>query len=177
MRLQTLLLLPLAVLLASCAANFGSHLEAMKAKGALSASGKAPSFTIDETESVDGEKGRSDPTTSRLIAERLVEIGMKRRADQSDLASAVVTYRQLLGWNLGEIVERMTICAETKSETSAQRDCASFSGMGMANTHPTRKLVVDNLLAILLTSRWPPEADTAQYSRTSKTPRIVVDPD
>lgn len=174
-----------AVCLSSCAATrFDDHLDVMKSAGSLSQAGKSRSFIIsdsalgsqrirydylknfsDYSEYTRDRPEISDTITKNLIGDRLVRSGMGWSKTDVDPEATKFVYRQILGWDMGEIVKKMTICAETNSDKTPAVECATFSELTMFNTHPTRRLVVDNLLAILLTSKWPEKAPTEKYSK------------
>jgi len=175
----------LGVCLCSCAApRFAGHLDAMKSAGALSEAGKSRTFFVSESESGSQQiryayskmfsgyseyaKDRpevGDTVTKSLIRDRLLRFGMGRSEAADGSGATKFVYKQILGWDMGEIVKKMTICAETDSGKTPIGECATFSEMTMFNSHPTRSLVVDNLLAILLTSTWPEQAPKAKYSK------------
>lgn len=189
MRATSLIGLISIAFLTSCAAKFGSHLDNMKSAGSLSVSGKSQAFIISdsgsETQKIDyayskiisdySEYTKNMPTvedtTKKLISARLLQFGMMSSSPSTEMGFAKFSYKQILGWDMGEIVKQMTICAETNVDTVFQMECASFSELKMVNSHPTRKIVVDNLLAILLTLDWPENAPPEKYSKTINRPQ------
>lgn len=179
-----------ATLLSSCAANFGSHLEQMQSRGLLSPAGSSKTFAFSDggsqsqrinyayskifsaySEYTKNKEEIEDTLTASLIRKRLIQAGMKAMSASNDPTSTIFSYRQILGWDMGEIVKQMTICAESRMTGDPQIECATFSELTMVNSHPTRPLIVNNLLAILLTSKWPTGASPDRYSKTRMEPQ------
>lgn len=114
----------------------------------------------------------SDTVTANLIGKALWDKGGDRVSDSAADVDYLVRYKQLLGWDMGEIVKRMTICVEARKvdSSSVRPVCVEFSEMTMFNTHPTRARIVKKLVALLAGN------DTAKDLNSKKFRRFVLEP-
>jgi hypothetical protein len=180
---QRLAAIGLISMLASCAANFRSHLDVAMEEGAVTELGKTKFFKIISTdlssqkikyqyekmfvfsEYTKNRETIKDSPTASLIAQRLQSIGMaeSKSGDASNIL--ILNYEEVMGWDLGEIVGKMRICGQIQSEEASPVECAEFNEMKFFNTHPTRTVITNNLLSILFTRQWPKAADKKKYSK------------
>jgi hypothetical protein len=172
-----------ALVLSACATNFGNHLDASLKNGQVSQLGSAKSFVVSSTDFssrkikysyeklfvysqyTQNKELVKDVATKDLIMKRLKGIGMSEAESAVQAGVLVLNYEELMGWDMGEIVKQMRICGQLNAQYGKTLECAEFSEMKFANTHPTRALVVNNLLAILLTSTWPQAAPKEKYRK------------
>lgn len=106
-----------------------------------------------------------DPATMKIIEKRLQSVGMRSADEPQGNNTLLLGYQELMGWDMGTIVKEMRICGRLSSAVDNSVDCVEFSELKFVNSHPTRGLVVNNLLAILLTTKWPKEAPTDKYRK------------
>lgn len=173
-------------MLASCASDFGSHLETSMRNNEGTELAGAKNYRIVYTdfssrkiryayeklfrsnvtyaEYTSNKEYVEDTTTKGLIAKRLESIGMTEEKSQ-EVGTLEISYEEIMGWDFGEIVKQMRICGSVNSTIKKPVECVEFSELKMANTHPTRELVVNNLIAILLTKNWPAAAPNNKYKR------------
>jgi hypothetical protein len=180
---QRLAVISLISMLASCAANFKSHLDVAIEEGAVTELGKAKFFKIISTdlssqkikykyekmfvfsEYTKNREFIKDSPTAMLFAQRLQSIGMAESKSNDEAAILILNYEEVMGWDLGEIVAQMRICGQIQSVEASPVECAEFNEMKFFNTHPTRAVITNNLLSILLTRQWPKTADKKKYSK------------
>jgi len=183
MRIMRWLAIYSVSLVSACAANFGNHLDASLKNGQVTQLGNAKSFVISSTDLssrkvkysyeklfvysqyTQNKEFVKDAATKELIVKRLQSIGMSEAESTAHAGVLVLNYEELLGWDMGEIVKQMRICGQINPQPEKSMECVEFSEMKFANTHPTRALVVNNLLAILLTSTWPQAAPKEKYRK------------
>jgi hypothetical protein len=106
-----------------------------------------------------------DSATKKLISRKLVSIGMTEAEPNKNQDVLLLSYQELMGWDMGEIVKEMRICGRVESLSDRYMDCAEFSELKFANSHPTRELIINNLIAILLTKSWPKDAPVDKYKK------------
>lgn len=106
-----------------------------------------------------------DTLTGSLVAKELAALGGVRRAAAD--AQYLVAYRQVLGWDMGEIVKRMTICVapSPQADGALAPVCAEFTEETLFNTHPTRKSTVAKLVALLQGNKGIKKLKPAKYRR------------
>lgn len=159
-----------------CGGHFGDHWKKDSDTSKLSVIGQENSFKVSGQyskevvynypkmllgwdnyfEYADDSKQVKDSRTDSLIIHKLESMNLNHSMSSSNQ----LIYEQALGWDMGEIVKAMTICGYNDNTCR----CASFEEFTMFNTHPTRPQIVSNLLAILMTSEFPENADPEKYS-------------
>lgn len=107
--------------------------------------------------------GAAYTATTPLIARELAELGGVRSSAPD--AQYTVVYRQVLGWDMGEIVKRMTLCMVPSAHGVDSTICAEFSEETLFNTHPTRKSTVRKLVSLLQGDTNSKKLNPAKYRR------------
>lgn len=108
-----------------------------------------------------------DTLTPSLISRQLTTLGGIRVPDSSASADIQVRYRQILGWDLGTIVKKMIICAESDRNASLASGpiCTEFDERTIFNTHPTQARTTERLVRLLLSNADVPDLDPTKYHR------------
>lgn len=108
----------------------------------------------------------SDTETAHLISLEFAKIGGTRAVDSAAHPDLLVQYRQILGWDMGEIVKRMTLCASRQTaEGPATPVCVQFKEETLINTHPTRSTTIAKLVGLLTSNKSKKDLNPDKFHR------------